>query len=91
MTAPPALDGGPSSHPPGTLLLLDALGIDSSRAFSALVIGLGAAAVPLTYAVSLLRGIWHGEGWLTHAGDVGALLLVLVVAGLFSARFFRWE
>ena len=24
------------------------------------------ALLPLTYAVSLLRGIWHGEGWLAH-------------------------
>ena len=22
--------------------------------------------LPLTYAVSLLRGIWHGDGWLAH-------------------------
>ena len=37
-------------------------------------------ALPLTYAVSLLRGIWHGEGWSRHIGDV----VVLAVMFLFS-------
>ena len=48
-------------------------------------------AVPLTYAVSLLRGIWHGEGWLAHAGDIAVLALVFVVCAALSARLFRWE
>lgn len=50
-----------------------------------------ARALPLTYAVSLLRGIWQGQGWLAHLGDVGALLLVLVACLALSARVFRWE
>ena len=32
-----------------------------------------ARALPLTYAVSLLRGIWQGDGWLAHTGDVAVL------------------
>lgn len=48
-------------------------------------------ALPLTYAVSLLRGIWHGDGWLAHLGDVGVLVLVLVGATALSARVFRWS
>jgi ABC-2 type transport system permease protein len=47
--------------------------------------------IPLTYAVSLLRGIWTGEAWLAHAGDVAALIAVAVVFTGLSARFFRWE
>jgi ABC-2 type transport system permease protein len=47
--------------------------------------------VPLTYAVSLLRGIWSGEGWSAHAGDVAALVLVMVVFTALSAQVFRWE
>ena len=35
--------------------------------------------LPLTYAVSLLRGIWRGDGWIHHAGDVAALAIVLLV------------
>lgn len=47
--------------------------------------------VPLTYAVSLLRGVWHGQGWLAHAGDVAALGVAFLVCTLLSARVFRWE
>ena len=50
-----------------------------------------ARVLPLTYAVSLLRGIWHGEGWSAHVGDVGALILTFVVFTVLSARVFRWE
>src|SRR5271167_4659674 len=32
-----------------------------------------ARVLPLTYAVSLLGGIWNGDGWLAHLGDVAAL------------------
>ncbi|HEY8550874.1 MAG TPA: ABC transporter permease [Vicinamibacterales bacterium] len=47
--------------------------------------------LPLTHAVSLLRGVWHGEGWVAHAGEAGALALVFVVCTALSARVFRWE
>ena len=47
--------------------------------------------LPVTYAVSLLEGIWQGDGWLAHAGDVGALLLSFVVFTAISSRVFRWE
>jgi ABC-2 type transport system permease protein len=50
-----------------------------------------ARALPVTYAVSLLRGIWHGEGWLAHAGDVAVLTLMFLVCTVISARVFRWE
>jgi ABC-2 type transport system permease protein len=47
--------------------------------------------MPLTYAASLLGGIWKGDGWFAHAGDVGALALVCVVCTAVSAKVFRWE
>jgi ABC-2 type transport system permease protein len=47
--------------------------------------------VPLTYVVSLLRGIWRGDGWLTHIGDMAALALIFLVCTTVSARVFRWE
>jgi len=47
--------------------------------------------LPLTYAVSLLRGIWRGDGWAAHAGDVGILTLMFFVLMMVSARVFRWE
>ena len=48
-------------------------------------------ALPLTYAVSLMRGIWRGEGWLAHGIDLAALTLVIVICTAASARLFRWE
>ena len=50
-----------------------------------------ARALPLTYAVSLLRGIWHGEGWSSHVGDVTVLTLMFLVFTAVSAKVFRWE
>ena len=47
--------------------------------------------LPLTYAVSLLQGIWKGEAWSAHVGDVGALAVVCVVCTALSAKVFRWE
>jgi ABC-2 type transport system permease protein len=46
---------------------------------------------PLTYAVSLLRGIWIGESWLSHAGDIGVLALWTAICILLSSKVFRWE
>ena len=47
--------------------------------------------LPLTYAVSLLLGIWQGEPWSAHVGDVIGLVVVFVVCTALSARVFRWE
>lgn len=50
-----------------------------------------ARVVPLSYAVSLLQGIWKGEPWSAHLGDVGALAIVFVICTALSAKVFRWE
>jgi ABC-2 type transport system permease protein len=50
-----------------------------------------ARCLPLTYAVSLLQGIWSGEPWSAHLGDLAGLVLVFVVCTALSARVFRWE
>jgi ABC-2 type transport system permease protein len=47
--------------------------------------------LPLTYAVPLLQGIWKGDRWSTHVGDVAALAVVFVVCTALSAKVFRWE
>jgi ABC-2 type transport system permease protein len=47
--------------------------------------------VPLTYAVSLLRGIWNGEPWSAHSGDIAALVAVFAIGVVISSRVFRWE
>jgi ABC-2 type transport system permease protein len=47
--------------------------------------------LPLTYAVPLLQGIWNGDTWSAHTGDVAALAVVFVVCTALSAKVFRWE
>lgn len=49
------------------------------------------SALPLTYAVSLLRGIWAGDSWSAHIGNIGALALVFLICMAISSRIFRWE
>jgi ABC-2 type transport system permease protein len=50
-----------------------------------------ARVIPLTYAVSLLEGIWKGEPWSWHIGDIVALVVVFAVCTALSAKVFRWE
>jgi ABC-2 type transport system permease protein len=50
-----------------------------------------ARVLPLTYAVSLLQGIWKGEAWSAHMGDVAGLVVVFVICTALSAKVFRWE
>jgi ABC-2 type transport system permease protein len=52
---------------------------------------LASRAMPLTYAVSLLSGIWLGNPWSAHLGDIAALLVVFAVCTLIASRVFRWE
>ncbi len=47
--------------------------------------------LPLTYAVSLLEGIWTGDPWSAHLGDLAALAFVFLVCTALSAKIFRWE
>ena len=50
-----------------------------------------AKVVPLTYAVSLLEGIWKGDTWWAHTRDVAALAAAFIVCTALSAKVFRWE
>jgi ABC-2 type transport system permease protein len=43
-----------------------------------------AKSLPLTYAVSLLQGIWAGDPW-------AALALAFAICTAISAKIFRWE
>lgn len=49
------------------------------------------AMLPLTYAVSLMKGIWSGDPWSAHTIDVAALLFVFVLCSALSGKLFRWE
>jgi len=82
------------AQPIGTLILYPMIGL------SGLFIPIAALppalqiltrVLPLTYAVSLLRGIWVGDAWSAHAGDVAALVAMFVLFTALSAKVFRWE
>ncbi len=47
--------------------------------------------LPLTYVVTLLRGLWLGEAWSQHLKEVAILGGIMVVATLVAAKVFRWE
>lgn len=47
--------------------------------------------MPFTYVVSLLLGIWRGEGWTAHGGDIVALIATFVIGLVISSKVFRWE
>jgi ABC-2 type transport system permease protein len=82
------------AQPIGTLILYPMLGVSGLFVpVEALpsALRLLSRVLPLTYAVSLLRGIWHGEGWLAHASDVGILGLMFLACLALSTRLFRWE
>jgi ABC-2 type transport system permease protein len=82
------------AQPVGALILYPMIGL--SGLFVPLasyppLLGAAARVLPLTYVVSLLLGIWRGEGWLAHTGDLVALFVTFVVGLLISSKVFRWE
>ena len=82
------------AQPIGTLILYPMLGLSGLFVpVDSLPPGVQAVAraLPLTYVVSLLRGIWRGEGWFSHVGDVVVLTTMFLVCTAASARVFRWE
>jgi ABC-2 type transport system permease protein len=50
-----------------------------------------ARVLPLTPAVSLLRGVILHDGWSAHLGDIVMLVVYFVVFIALSSRVFRWE
>lgn len=82
------------AQPIGTLVLYPMLGV--SGLFVPIdvmppLLQSASRVLPLTYGVSLLRGIWHGGGWAAHAGDAAILVLTFVLCMALSSRVFRWE
>ncbi len=48
-------------------------------------------ALPLTYVVRLLQGLWAGDSWLAHITEIGILAVMLIIGTVISSRTFRWE
>jgi ABC-2 type transport system permease protein len=82
------------AQPMGTLLLYPMLGVSGlfvPVASLPPMLRAVARVLPFTYAVSLLRGIWHGEGWCAHIGDVTVLSVMFLAFTAASTSLFRWE
>jgi ABC-2 type transport system permease protein len=82
------------AQPIGSLIIYPMLGVSGLFVpieAMPLALRLVARVLPYTYAVSLLRGIWHGEGWLRHWGDAVVLGFIFTTCMWLSARVFRWE
>jgi ABC-2 type transport system permease protein len=82
------------AQPLGTLALYPMIGI--SGLFVPLdqmpgLLQVIARLTPASYAVSLMRGAWHGAGWVAHAGDLAGLAVIFGLCTLLAARWFRWE
>ena len=82
------------AQPIGAVILYPMLGLSGLFVRSSSlppVLQIVAKMLPLTYAVSLLKGIWHGEPWSAHITDVAVLLAVGLCCTALSAKVFRWE
>lgn len=79
----PSLPIHPSAHPPGTLLLLDGLGIETAEGMAALVVVVGMLAVPLTYL--LARRLDYEEGRARAAALLLAFSPAAMIYGVSSA------
>ena len=82
------------AQPLAAVLLYPMLGI-SGLFFPVALLPPNLAAVarvlPMTRAVSLLTGVWHGEPWAAHTMDIVALAATFGVCTVLSSRLFRWE
>ncbi len=82
------------AQPIGTLILYPMLGVSGLFVPVAALppaLQVVAQVCPLTYAVSLQRGILLGESWSAHLVDLAALAAVFAVCMSFASRVFRWE
>jgi ABC-2 type transport system permease protein len=82
------------AQPIGSILLYPMLGVSGLFVPVASLppaLQVAAHVMPLTYAVSLLRGIWLGDAWTAHLGDLAGLAVVFGICTALSARVFRWE
>jgi ABC-2 type transport system permease protein len=82
------------AQPAGGLLLYPLIGVSGLfvpfQKLPGVLQAIGAVS-PLTYAVSLLRGILLGDSWMAHAGDLAALAAISAACAAISSRVFRWE
>lgn len=82
------------AQPIGALILYPMIGLSGlfvPIASYPPLLGAVARVMPFTYVVSLLLGVWRGDGWTAHGGDIVALVITFVVGLAISSKVFRWE
>jgi len=47
--------------------------------------------MPMTYAVSLLQGVWRGDPLSFHVWDIAAIAVFGALFAALASRFFKWE
>jgi len=47
--------------------------------------------MPMTYAVSLLQGVWRGDPLSSHLWDIAAIAVFGALFAALASRFFKWE
>jgi ABC-2 type transport system permease protein len=82
------------AQPIGTIVLYPMIGI--SGLFVPIermpgLLQLFARLTPASYAVSLMRGAWHGDSLLSHGPDLLGLAAIFAVCTALAVRLFRWE
>lgn len=82
------------AQPIGTIVLYPMIGI--SGLFKSVeelpgLLQVAARLTPASYAVSLMRGAWHGDSWLDHGADFAGLAIIFAVCTMLAVRWFRWE
>jgi ABC-2 type transport system permease protein len=47
--------------------------------------------IPMTYMVTLLRGLWFGDSWGNHLLEVAVLVGLLILGMIVVGLTFKWE
>ena len=82
------------AQPIGAIVLYPMLGLSglfAPIAYMPPALQAVARALPITYAVSLLEGIWRGDAWSAHLAALAALTVTFLICTALSAKVLRWE
>lgn len=47
--------------------------------------------LPLTYGVRLFKGVWLGGSLLDYTSEMLILIIIILIFGILSIKFFKWE
>jgi ABC-2 type transport system permease protein len=47
--------------------------------------------LPLSYVVTLIKGMWYGDPWSAHGLDIVVLIGIMIVCLVIASRLFKWK